>query len=129
MDQPTSIIILCYRNRNDGTQKFEAFHTNPKDTIKMQEDLDEWRKENPDLEIIHAFSQNSDILTDKNHSREWFEANCRKYGLEPEYYGAFLNDGSKIIGIRTQNVKYPILLWNPNTGRNLMSTPKYVQRT
>ena len=62
--------------------------------------------------------------------RKEFEQNCRWYDLKPtDYNREFTKDGYKyrIIGIKPENKKYPILLFNLTTGQRIKASTTWVK--
>jgi len=59
-----------------------------------------------------------------------FEQNCSWYGLKPtDYNREFTKDGYKyrIIGIKPENRKYPISLFNLTTGQRIKASTVWVK--
>lgn len=117
---PDQIHILCYLDDN-GESRFVTLSA---------DQVDAWIAANPSFLALYQFPMSSDrIRIDKELELE-YKMNCRKYGLsKSDLHGIFVQSiphaRFELIGMRTKNTKYKIIMRNVDTGQYVRMGLRY----
>lgn len=121
-------IVIAYKDPS-GNNKYQTLNgitTNELTTFEST--IEDWKRKNPGCEIKHIFNTAHDLVGNNTYvSRQEFAENCEKYQLKETHLGAKLKDGRIITGIHSKNRKYPIILFDPKTEKNIKASPEYVR--
>lgn len=122
-------LLITYQDAS-GNYKYDVLNdvtTNNRTDIESS--ISYWQEKNPGCSVTHVFNTEHDLICEKSYmSKETFAKYCKKYGLSEDDMGGTLDNGMVVTGIRYKNRKYPIILYNPENGRNIKATPDYVRK-
>ena len=122
------MFIICYED-NTGRSCYDELAIDPKNIVKMEETLAEWKKKHPDRTVTYLFdSDNTFTRLQWDYGRDHFELYARRFDMDPCDYGRKLNKGQIIIGIKESNRKYPIILYDPVTETIRKASVNYVRQ-
>lgn len=121
-------ILIAYRDPA-GNNKYDIVcNVTSNNSANLKSAIEYWKNLNKDCEVTHVFDTKNNLIDNQSYLSEYtFRMHCRRYGLEPEDFGKKLDNGEIITGLRPKNRKYPIILFNPETGKNMKATPSWVK--
>lgn len=121
-------ILIAYKDPA-GNNKYDIVRNiTSNNSADLKNAIDDWKNKNAGCEVTHVFNTDNNLIDSQSYLSECtFRLHCGRFGLKPEDFGKKLDNGEIITGLRPRNRKYPIILYNPATGRNMKATPNYIK--
>lgn len=113
-------LMICYADTINTLTTFETTNLS----------MDEYKKANPQKEILYAFNMQNEITQDQYRTEQYFNAHCIEYGFLPtDLNREFFNQQGhtcELVGLLPRNRKYKCRIFDRNEKKYYKVTPQYV---